>query len=108
MPMTLLDPTTAILAMLTLAASPVAPADTSQPISCLSASETREAVSDGKVMQPAAASRHAREAAPGEVLRIRLCRLGDDYVYVVTTMKRDGRVARVTLDGHSGKVADIR
>ena len=29
-------------------------------------------------------------------------------VYVVTTMKRDGRVARVTLDGASGKVADIR
>ena len=41
-------------------------------------------------------------------LRIRLCRQGDEFVYVVTTMKRDGRVARVTLDGASGKVADIR
>ena len=106
--MTLLDPTTATFAMLTLVASPVIPADTSQPIACLSASETRDAVSDGKVMQPAAASRHAREAAPGEVVRIRLCRLGDDYVYVVTALKRDGRVARVTLGGHSGKVAAIR
>lgn len=108
MPMMLLDPTSAMLALVTAVASPVVAVASPQPISCLSAEETREAVSDGKVMQPVAASRHAREAAPGEVVRIRLCRLGDDYVYVVTTLKRDGRVARVTLDGHSGKVADIR
>jgi hypothetical protein len=29
-------------------------------------------------------------------------------VYVVTTLKRDGKVARVTLEGQSGKVAAIR
>ncbi|HEV2513373.1 hypothetical protein [Bosea sp. (in: a-proteobacteria)] len=108
MAMMLLDPNVAILALVTATASPVEPVDAAPPISCLSAQETREAVSDGKVMQPAVASRHAREAAPGEVLRIRLCRQGDEFVYVVTTMKRDGRVARVTLDGASGKVADIR
>jgi uncharacterized membrane protein YkoI len=108
MAMMLLDPNVAILALVTATASPVEPVDSPQPISCQSAQETREAVSDGKVMQPAAASKHAREAAPGEVLRIRLCRQGDEFVYVVTTMKRDGRVARVTLDGASGKVADIR
>lgn len=108
MTMMLLDPNAAILALVTAAASPVVTADSAPPISCLSAQETREAVSDGKVMQPTAASRHAREAAPGEVLRIRLCRQGDEFVYVVTTMKRNGRVARVTLDGASGKVADIR
>ena len=61
-----------------------------------------------KAIQPAQASRHARQAAPGEVVRIRLCRQGDDYVYVVTTLKRDGRVARVTLEGQSGKVGTIR
>jgi hypothetical protein len=103
-----LDPPSAILALVTAVASPVVTVDTPQPIACLSAEETREAVLDGKVMQPAAASRHAREAAPGEVVRIRLCRQGEDFIYVVTTLKRDGRVARVTLDGHSGKVADIR
>ena len=108
MAMILLDPNVAFLALVTAAASPVEAIDSPQPISCLSAQETREAVSGGKVMQPAAASRHAREAAPGEVLRIRLCRQGDEFIYVVTTMKRDGRVARVTLDGASGKVADIR
>lgn len=82
--------------------------DQTVTISCLSASETREAVSDGRVIQPAQASREAKSAAPGEVLRIRLCRQGDEFVYVVTTLKRDGRVARVTLEGQSGKVATIR
>ena len=88
--------------------SPVLTVDDPTPISCLSAEEVREAVADNKVIQPLQASRHARAAAPGEVLRIRLCRQGDDYVYVVTTLKRDGRVARVTLEGHSGKVEAIR
>jgi uncharacterized membrane protein YkoI len=82
--------------------------DQTTPISCLSAEEMREAVSDGRVIEPIQASRRARSAAPGEVLRIRLCRSGENYVYVITTLKRDGRVARVTLEGQSGKVATIR
>ena len=87
---------------------PVVQIDSQDPISCLSADETRDAVAEGRVIQPAQASLHARQAAPGEVVRIRLCRQGEDYVYVVTTLKRDGRVARVTLEGQSGKVGTIR
>lgn len=104
-------PAEPLFAFALLASQPAAPVlrvDDPAPISCLSSEETRDAVSDGKVIQPAEASRNARHAAPGELLRIRLCRQGEDYVYVVTTMKRDGRVARVTLEGQSGKVATIR
>lgn len=88
---------------------PVAPVDAEDaPIACLSAEETREAVAGGHVMQPVLASRRALDAVPGEVVRISLCRQGEDFVYVVTTLKRDGKVARVTLDGHSGKVSAVR
>jgi uncharacterized membrane protein YkoI len=87
---------------------PILRVDDPQPISCLSAQEMRETIADGRVIQPVQASRHARNAAPGEVLRIRLCRQGEELVYVVTTLKRDGRVARVTLEGQSGKVETIR
>lgn len=93
---------------LLVAPLPIVQIDSQEPISCLSADETRDMVAEGRVIQPAQASRHARQAAPGEVVRIRLCRQGDDYVYVVTTLKRDGRVARVTLEGQSGKVGTIR
>ena len=100
----------AILVLAVLIASPLsaAPADAEAPLSCLSADEFRHAVSSGRVMQPARALRHAREAEPGEVVRISLCRRDDDYIYVITTLKRDGKVARVTLDGHSGKVSTVR
>jgi len=87
---------------------PIVRIDSQDPMSCLSADEMRDAVAEGRVIQPVQASRHARQAAPGEVVRIRLCRQGEDFVYVVTTLKRDGRVARVTLEGQSGKVATIR
>ncbi len=98
-----------ILALTLLAAPlPIVPIDDPAPITCLSAQEMREAVLDGRVIEPVQASRHARSAAPGEVVRIRLCRQGEEFIYVVTTLKRDGRVARVTLEGQSGKVATIR
>jgi uncharacterized membrane protein YkoI len=93
---------------LSAAPLPIVRIDDPTPIYCLSAEEMREAVADERVIQPAQASRHARTAAPGEVVRIRLCRQGEEYVYIVTTLKRDGRVARVTLEGQSGKVATIR
>lgn len=95
-------------ALMTSAPMPIIRVDDATPMSCLSSDETRDAVAEGRVMQPAEASRHARHAAPGEVVRIRLCRQGDEFVYVVTTLKRDGRVARVTLEGQSGKIATIR
>ena len=102
-------PAQAVLAMTLFAAPlPIVQIDSDVPIACLSAEEIREAVSDGRVIQSLEASRHARNAAQGEVLRIRLCRQGDEFVYVVTTLRRDGRVARVTLDGNSGKVSAIR
>lgn len=103
-------PVEPVLAFALLASSPapIVRVDDPTPISCLSSDEMRDAVADGRVIQPAEASRHARHAAPGEVVRIRLCRQGDEFVYVVTTLKRDGKVARVTLEGQSGKVATIR
>ena len=102
-------PVEPVLALALLATPlPIVRIDSPEPIACLSPDEMRDAVAEGRVMQPAQASLHARHAAPGEVVRIRLCRQGEDYVYVVTTLKRDGRVARVTLEGQSGKVATIR
>ncbi|MGL5362914.1 MAG: PepSY domain-containing protein [Bosea sp. (in: a-proteobacteria)] len=97
------------LAAITLVTSPVlAAADTNASLVCLSQEEMREAVSGRHVVDPAQASRHARDAASGEVVRIRLCRQGDELFYLVTTLKRDGRVSRVMVEGNSGKVSTVR
>lgn len=97
------------LAAVLIASPPVsAAAETSTALVCLSQEETREAVSARHVVDPAQASRHARDAVSGEVVRIRLCRQGDELFYLVTTLKRDGRVSRVMVEGNSGKVSTVR
>jgi uncharacterized membrane protein YkoI len=74
----------------------------------MTAEEMREAVEAGHAVPALAASRAARGAGGGEVVRIRLCRADERIVYRVTTLRRDGRVAHVTIDGASGNVAAVR
>ena len=74
------------------------------PQACLSQAETRHAVSQKSVVPPAVAIKAAARAVGGRVLRAALCRVEDRLAYQITTLHRDGRVARVTVDGASGKV----
>jgi uncharacterized membrane protein YkoI len=98
----------ALIAMILTSLPVAAAAETSPSLVCLSQDEMRDAVLGRHVVDPAQASRHAREAAAGEVVRIRLCRQGDELFYLITTLKRDGRVSRVMVEGNSGKVSTVR
>jgi hypothetical protein len=72
---------------------------------CLSPYEMREAIAAKAVVAPIAAIRSARLAVPGsEVLRARLCKDHDRHIYRITTLRKDGRLVNVTVDGTSGKV----
>ena len=85
-------PVEPILAIVLLASPlPVDLVDNAAPISCLSADEMRDAVSEGRVIEPVQASRRARNAAPGEVVRIRLCRQGEDFVKSMVARCKSGR-----------------
>ncbi len=95
-----------LTAMLSISNGHSSPA--SAQSSCLSGPDMREAISAQHAVQPDIALRNARAAAPGEVVRMRLCRDDDVLIYHVTTVKRDGRVQRVTIEASSGKVTDIR
>lgn len=75
---------------------------------CLSQEEVHEAVNAQEAIAPAMASRHARDAAPGDLVRVRLCREDGILRYLITVLKRDGRVARVTVEANSGKVSQVR
>ncbi len=80
---------------------------------CLTGEELRDAVGAGHAVPAAVATRAARGASEGEVVRVRLCREAqgkDDQklVYRVTMLHRDGRVGHVTVDGTSGKIDDVR
>lgn len=69
---------------------------------CLSQGEMREVVASGAVVSPVVATRAAQSAYPGaQVTSVDLC-AGGGYVYQLTLILRDGRVARVAVDGVSG------
>ncbi len=75
---------------------------------CLSSEQMREAIFAGHAVPADTATRAAREAGAGDVVRVRLCQDDKRLVYHVVTLHRDGRVGHVTVDGSSGKVANVR
>jgi uncharacterized membrane protein YkoI len=75
---------------------------------CLSSEQIREAVITGLAIPANSATRAARDASAGDVVRVRLCHHEARLVYRVTMLQRDGRVGHVTIDGSSGKVAEVR
>jgi uncharacterized membrane protein YkoI len=75
---------------------------------CLTGEELRAAVNAGHAVPAIEATRAARGAQAGEVVRVRLCHHDERLVYRVTLLQRDGRVGHVTVDGSSGKVAEVR
>ncbi len=79
-----------------------------QERACMGQAEMRQALEAHTLIQPADAMRRARVAAPGDVIRLRLCREAEHLVYQVTTLRKDGGVVRVTIDGTSGKVSTVR
>ncbi len=105
--MSLLRPMHALgLSLMCLPAAP--PVQAQAAGACLSSEQMREAIFAGHAVPATAATRAARDASAGDVVRVRLCRENDSLIYRVTMLQRDGRVGHVTIDGSSGKVADVR
>jgi hypothetical protein len=42
------------------------------------------------------------------MLRAMLCSDGDVYLYVISVLRKDGRVVHVVVDGPSGKVGAVQ
>lgn len=75
---------------------------------CLSPQDMREIVSAKGVVAPAAAIRAARQAVPkADVVRATLCRRGEELVYVIMFLEREGRFVQVRIDAASGKIAGV-
>ena len=76
---------------------------------CMSSREMQDSVASNRVVAPALAVGAARRAVPGaDLLRVTLCRDGEAYVYVISVLRKDGRVVHVVIDGPTGRVAHMR
>ncbi len=70
---------------------------------CESASETREEIKAHHLVEPFAALKSAQAQYKAEPLTARLCRLGDEYVYEIALLHRDGRFVHVSMNAVTGK-----
>jgi hypothetical protein len=82
-------------------AEPRAPAK----VACLNAAETRELVKSRRLLEPFAALKSAGAQRKAEALSAKLCRTGDDFVYEITLLHRDGRLVHVEMEAATGKIA---
>ena len=72
---------------------------------CLNAAETRELVKSRRLLEPFAALKFAGAQRKAEALSARLCRTGDDFIYEITLLHRDGRLMHVEMEAATGKIA---
>ena len=71
---------------------------------CLGAGETREEVKSRRLLEPFAALKFAAAQRKAEALSARLCHTGDDFIYEITLLNRDGRLVHVEMGATTGKV----
>jgi len=94
--------------LLGLLAGPAAAAD-APPRACLSKAEQRAAVADHKAIKLSQAVKSLREHGHrAELVRARLCHRGDNLVYVLTLLPRNGKVFVATVDAANGELINGR
>jgi uncharacterized membrane protein YkoI len=83
------------------------PAAAADPPTCLSPDQRRAAVATHRAIPLARAVRDVRHRVAGaEVVGARLCYHGDELVYVLTVLARDGKVTRASVNAASGVLID--
>ena len=71
---------------------------------CLNAAETREMVKSRHLLEPFAALKFAGAQRKAEALSAKLCRTGEDFIYEITLLHRDGRLVHVDMEAGTGKI----
>ena len=105
MPVSRLLPAAVLLGLLAVPAFASDPPDRA----CLTKTEQRAAVAAHKAIPLAQAVKSLREHGHwAEVVRARLCRRGDDLVYVLTLFARSGKVTLATVDAANGELINDR
>jgi hypothetical protein len=78
---------------------------------CLTTGETREEIKSRHLLEPFVALKSAAATVSSpknkaEALSARLCRLGEEYVYEIALLHRDGRLVHVVMSAVTGKIVN--
>jgi uncharacterized membrane protein YkoI len=61
-------------------------------------------VKSRRLIEPFAALKFASAQRKAEALSARLCHTGEDFVYEITLLHRDGRLVHVEMEAATGKI----
>jgi hypothetical protein len=76
---------------------------------CLATGETREEIKIHHLLEPFVVLKSAEKTVgKAEALSAKLCRLGEDYVYEIALLHRDGRLVHVVMSAVTGKPMTTR
>jgi len=76
--------------------------------SCLPPSETREEIKNHRLLEPYTVLKSAAAQFKAEALSAKLCRNGDEMVYEIALLHRDGRLVHVVTNAATGKLVGVR
>lgn len=95
-----------VLAVLVLAVAGARAEADSPARSCVSAKEVRDLVDKAEVVPAARAIQQAKAFRPGEAVKVRLCKQGADWLYLVTMLAKDGKIRILEVDARSGTLIE--
>ena len=75
---------------------------------CLKQNETREEIKAHRLLEPFAVLKATAAQFKAEALSAKLCRFGDEYVYEIALLHRDGRLVHVVTNAATGKLIAVR
>ncbi len=75
---------------------------------CLPPSETREEIKARHLLEPFAVLKSAAAQFKAEALSAKLCLVGDEFVYEIALLHRDGRLVHAVMNAATGKLIGAR
>ncbi len=75
---------------------------------CLAPNETREEIKSRHFREPFAVLKAAATQFKAEALSAKLCHSGDEFVYEITLLHRDGRLVHAVMNAATGKLIGAR
>lgn len=82
----------------------LSPVKSSLAQSCLSASQTRQVISNGEIVSLSSVRSAVRARGYNEISSANVCQSGGRYVYTVIASTASGASARITVDGVTGSI----
>jgi hypothetical protein len=75
---------------------------------CVPASETQEEIKARHLLEPFPVLKSAAAQFKAEALSAKLCRIGDEFVYEIALLNREGRYIHVVMNAATGKFIEVR